>query len=577
MFVKRNVYATVSALIALGIAAISSAEEPNVGPITSAISKAVATQQTMLDLRVQVVDQNGKPVAKATVTPWALRCSQGHGMWAKDDKHAGAGPKEAITDETGMATVLYPRFRHFEERIRTLSVSLSVDHPEFAYTSDLHIDVPLETKEPYEIKLKPGVPLEIRPLLDGEPADLGNLFAFWSDGRSWSAGARPEKLADGTLRIPAMSPGTNSVLLAKLDGDRATHFSKIADVALKTSAPNTIEVFLTPSLVIKGVLSDNVPRPVLRGRIKLSTLSPKDGDSDRVEWFTWVPIQSDGTFAIDGWPEGERLQLIALCDGFIATSGKAPDVVKQPYDPKTDSFNRPQVFDPDPNQQIEVLMTPLVPCVVTALDGDDKPVAGVKVLASPNVGWWNNGSQIYCHPLVRGERLLRERDYHSSLDEQMPAPFQGLTDAKGSITLELPAGASRLAVWSEAYELPAFLGSRYLRVQLVEGHATDAILRLQPRGTEKLGEWDKLAGVVFGCSTREGRRICALPGVQKKMEEFQKRFREAKNQRDPILLSEAYATVADAFEGVGDQEEAANWRRKAADQAAKAMTSELPK
>src|SRR4029077_20156575 len=134
---------------------------------------------------------------------------------------------------------------------------------------------------------------------------------------------------------------------------------------------------------------------------------------------------------------------------------------------------------------------------------------------------------------------------------------------KGMLTLELPAGREGLSVSSEIYELPAFLGRRNVQVELTPGKTTETILRLQPRGTEKLGEWDKLAGVVFGCSTRDGRRICALPGVRKQMDEFAERFREAKNQQDPKLLSEAYAAVADAFRGVGDQEEAAKWRQKA--------------
>jgi hypothetical protein len=126
-------------------------------------------------------------------------------------------------------------------------------------------------------------------------------------------------------------------------------------------------------------------------------------------------------------------------------------------------------------------------------------------------------------------------------------------------------------------ELPVFLGNRDVRVQLIAGKTTEATLRLQPLGTETLGEWDKLAGVVFGCSTREGRRLCALPSVTKKMNEFAERFREAKNQHDPQLLSEAYNTVADAFEGVADREEAAKWRKKAADQAEKAKAEKKHK
>ena len=371
-----------------------------------------------------------------------------------------------------------------------------------------------------------------------------------------------------------MSPGENSILLVKLDGDRATHFSKITELTLTAGEQQKIDVPLIPSVRIEGVLSDAVPRPVRSGRIKTWTLPPNTNSGNRVEWISWAPIRPDGTFTIEGWPADERLQLIALCEGYIATSGKAPDVVANPRDPATDPFTRPQVFEPTDGERIDVAMTPLVRCVVSAIDEDNKPVAGVKVSSWPNVGWWNGGSQIYGHPLARGERLLRERDYQKAIDEEFPYPFEAETNGEGKVTLELPAGNEDLALESDVYELPVFLGRRTVDVKLVQGAVTESTLRLQPRGTEKLGEWDKLAGVVFGCSTREGRRICALPGVQKQMEEFARRFREAKNQRDPKLLSEAYAAVADAFTGVGDLEEAAQWRQKSADQAAKAKGAE---
>jgi hypothetical protein len=74
--------------------------------------------------------------------------------------------------------------------------------------------------------------------------------------------------------------------------------------------------------------------------------------------------------------------------------------------------------------------------------------------------------------------------------------------------------------------MPVFLGSHDMRIKLVNGETTETTLHLQPRGTENLGEGDRLAGVVFGCSTREGRRICALPGVHQKVEEFSARFRK---------------------------------------------------
>ena len=145
-----------------------------------------------------------------------------------------------------------------------------------------------------------------------------------------------------------------------------------------------------------------------------------------------------------------------------------------------------------------------------------RPIAGVKVTSWPNVGWWNSGSQVYCHPLVRGERLLRDRDYETAIDDALPQPFQAVTDAKGKATLNLPVGKEDLTVESNVYELPAILGHRWARVMLSSNEDTEVTLRLQPRGTEKLGDWDKLAGVVFGCSTREGRRICGAPGRPEK-------------------------------------------------------------
>jgi hypothetical protein len=564
---EPGIVAGVAVAIVLVWCGFGLAEEPNADLANAVITK-MKPQQRMLELPVRVVDLSGKPVANAKVIPWALRSSQGHGPWSKEDERAKVGPTDVLTDGAGNAAVPYPYYRDLEEGIRTIAVSLQVDHPQFAYTGDLHIDVPLETDGPQMIELAAGIPLEIHPLLDGKPADLEDLFAMWSDGRSWQSGAAPEKRADGVLCIPAMPPGANSVLLVKLDGDRATHFSRITDVQLTSGKPKQIDVELRPSVRIEGALSGNVPRPVRQGRVKLWSLAPMAQAWDRVSWFTWAAIKPDGTFTIDGWPADEPMQLIALCEGFIAINGRPPESVKNARDP--DPYNRPQMFDPDPGKHIEVAMRPLVSCVSTAVDEDDKPVAGVTVVSWPNVGWWHGGSQIYGYPLARSERLLRIRKYFDALEDAFPNPFEAQTDAEGKATLELPTGDLGLAVTSDVYELPVFLGRRDVRVTLSDGETAEVVLRLQPRGTERQGEWDKLAGVVFGCSTREGRRICALPGVQKKMDEFTRRFREAKNQRDPQLLAEAYTAVADAFVGVGDHVEAAKWRSKAAEQAAKA-------
>ena len=426
-------------------------------------------RQQMLELPIRVVDSRGKPVASARVSPWALRSSQGHGWWGNNDKTAGVGPEDVDTDAAGNATVHYPYYRNVQERIRTISVSLHVDHPEFAFLDHVHIDVPLESPGSYAVELADGATVEIRPLLDGKPADLEGIFALWSDGRSYQPRHAPEKLAGGVLRIPAMPAGSQSVLVVKLDAERATHFSRITDFQLTPGKSKNIDIPLQPSVPVRGVLSDNVPRPVREGRVKVETLAPAGAAQDRVSWCTWAAVHADTSFTINGWPADEPMQLIALCDGYIATSGITPAFVQNPFDPGRDPFNRPQVFQVGDNEPVEVAMTPLARCIVTAVDENDVPVAGVTVVSWPNVCWWNSGSQIYCELLVRGERLLRQRDYMSTIDDAYADPFEATTDAQGKATLQLPVGNQRLAVSSDLYELPVFLGRRNVEEKLPAG------------------------------------------------------------------------------------------------------------
>lgn len=115
--------------------------------------------QEMLELPVRVVDQHGVPVRDVRVTPWALRCSQGHGLWVDNDKGAGVSPQSVLTDRQGMATVRYPRFRNLHEETATLTVSINVDHPRFAFVGGVHIDVPLENAASHEVRLPPGIPV----------------------------------------------------------------------------------------------------------------------------------------------------------------------------------------------------------------------------------------------------------------------------------------------------------------------------------------------------------------------------------------------------------------------------------
>lgn len=311
-----------------------------------------------------------------------------------------------------------------------------------------------------------------------------------------------------------------------------------------------------------------MPRPVKNGRISAWTL-PNDRARKNVMWTTWSPVAEDGTFVIDAWPAGEDIQIISLCEGFIAESGDVPDVVKdRSHSP---SFQWPQVFSSASlSQPIVLRMTPTVNCIVETVDEQGAPLSGVKVGAWPNVCWWNSGSQIYCTWLSRSERYLSNRGSKENDSQQFAPPFETTTAALGRGELELPTITKYLYAGSDEYELPVVVGRREHKVELVPGRSTTVRLVLQPKGSEYLGDWDKLAGVLFGCSGDECRRLLEDPGFRSKMVKVGKQLDDATDSTDPALLQSVYAEIAAGFDELKDQEEAEKWRRKSAEQAAKA-------
>ncbi|QDV41482.1 hypothetical protein Enr13x_13210 [Stieleria neptunia] len=554
------------------------AEEPENDLTLSLLSDSSGpVMQSTESFQLRVVDDNDEPIAGARVTPWALRSSQGHGSWTSDgDDRSETAPISTLTDEAGIAIVKYPMLRDVNERTKTIGVSVWVDHPDYVLEGSIHLDLPhdLQTAEP--VVLKQGVDLFVRPMIDGEPVDPNSIVANWSDSRSWKNPGVMESVDSQTLKFPSLEIGAASVLLMCVHDDQITHSSRIVDVTLSADQRNEITVDLKPVVPIKGQLDPAVPRPIRNGRVVCWTLDPTV-DYERAGFHSWSPVSENGDFVIPVWPTGEAIQLAGICDGYIGMSGEAPPEVSDPRNP--DPYLRSQVIRPDQGDPVVLRMEPLLPCDITVVDEQEQPVEGVKVDSWPNIQWWNNGSQVYCDSLLRGEDMIRVRDrkrnYEAFLNEDYGLPFEIQTDQKGHATLMLPKGSQSLGIRDDRYELPAFLGRRYTKIKMVPGERSEITLTVQRKGTDHLGEWDKLAGVVFGCSTREGRRICALPEVREKMDEFAKTFREGKNQKDPKLLAEAFTIVADAFVKAGDLTESMKWRRKAAEQQSK-IAAEAP-
>lgn len=543
---------------------------------------------------VEVVDDGGQPIAGVTVTPWALRSSQGHGRWSdKGDAPSGMNPQASTTDQHGAAKVRYPFYNDAAEQTRTFSVSLSVLHPKFASDHSIHIDVPLTDGKPYRITMRRAASVAFIPQCETEAVSIEQFFLVSSDPSNSERYPSMVRHAD-RLEFKTLRPGPfRGMLVRRVDGE-AVEFSDPIELDLKPGPNDAITVAMHPAISIRGRLGDEVPRPVVAGRVSAITLN-REYPLPNFDWAQWAPVDKHGDFVLTGLPRSEALQVIALCDHFIASNGSDPNVksvtpersdplgglkamveigkhfAKPAYSPST----RPQVFAPDAPQPITIRMAPLVRCEVSVVDQDGKPLGNIFVGGNPNVFWWNWGSQIYGQLMSSAEALTEiavdDEPWYSDSDRGYDIPFFEHTDNNGVATIYLPPGNDFLFAYAheQDFQLPVLLGRRERRVNVVAGETLILKLQLEPTGSEKLGEYDKLAGVVFGCSTREGKQICALPEVREKMDEFARRLYEAENPRDPAVLAEAFTVVAEAFDRAGDLIEADKWRAKAEAEQAK--------
>lgn len=518
----------------------------------------IVGEQTTQTIAVQVTDPNDDPIEGAVVTPWALRYSQGHGHWLSNGKDASeTKPEAARTDKHGIANISYPFYRDVAEKSRTLQVSVHVRHESFCLADAIHMDVPSD--DVFEIEMQPAASILIRPLIEPDnDFAMDQIQVLRSDIGSWENSFRREIQGD-RVRVDNLFPGECDFLLVRLVDGEPTHFSEIFEVELTPGANTPLDVPLHSATAVSGKLADNVPRPVVDGRVLAMTVPPKSA-RERVTWSSWVPVNAEGTFLIEGWPRDQSIQIIGLTENHRVRSPEAAQTLNSRH-------GHPHIFDPPLDTPIILELESLHPCRVQVKSLDDKPLRDVKVTAYPNVSWTNWGSQVYGTRLTRSAEFFDTPDLLAYFQNQQnqpryPSTFTDQTDEDGIARIKLPVGTWELYVDDDRYEVPIVLGRRNFKMEVPNDSENSIVMRLVPKGTDLLGDYDKLAGIVFGCSTRDGERICALPEVREKMDEFVRRIQEAKDPQDPKILSEAFMVVSDAFLKGGDQEEAAKWRRK---------------
>ncbi len=430
--------------------------------------------QLAKSFQVQVTDSDENPIVGATVTPWALRSSQGHTRWRVADDPAEMPPEPATTGDDGVATIRYPFYRDVDERTRTIGVSVYLSHPDFTIDDVVHIDVPLRGDGPHKIEMEPAASITLIPQSNSADFHIDQIYVVSSDPSDYPGHLLQR--GSGKILLKSLYPAPIRAMLVRLVDEQAVEFSDPIELTLQPGLNDSVTVAMHPAVSIRGRLGDEVPRPVVAGRV-CAIASPRKDPLPNFDWTQWAPVDENGDFVIAGIPRSETMQVIALCEHFIARNGTEPnakpasaepdplgglramfEVSKELAKPAEKPSTRPQVFGPDAEQPITIGMAPLVRCEISVVDPDGKPLRDIFVGAFPNVLWWNDwGSQIYGDQLMRSTEWLTgtaiEEAWDSDSVRGYDMPFFDHSDENGAATLYLPPGNQTLFAEAKDEEL----------------------------------------------------------------------------------------------------------------------------
>ncbi|MBX7167541.1 MAG: hypothetical protein K1X74_14520 [Pirellulales bacterium] len=471
--------------------------EPEASPPASdpaADAGQVNAGTPLLEKRIRVVNAQGKPIAGAQVDTWAAHSVLGHSLWRGSDNQPK--PELAVTDANGQATLRYPALMFAAEKVRPERLTCSITHPDYAGTSHTDVDV-RDAGQPNAVQtitLERGAQLVVMP--DAGDRVVDRQYLYLLDSAPALDYRQPLKYdSDGRLLPPRVPAGTLLLRLAYLPDDGPALFSPVQQIDLANDERREIRLTLEPCARVTGRLDDSVPRPVREGRINAATVHRVASNFwQAIDWRAVATIDGDGNFMLEGLPRGDLLQVIAVCDGYIARSGTMPERGVVEPDRASSGLLRPQAFPLAAEANaITVAMTPTATCRIQVQGPEGQPLAGAECIFSPNVHWWDGGSQIYCDNRVSSRDILRDasrRGIDAWINPRAAAAYRGLSDAAGVAEVRnLPAGEEALMIVHSNFELPIGPGAyRAQRVNLTSGATTETSVRLQSKGHEFLGD-----------------------------------------------------------------------------------------
>ena len=434
---------------------------------------------------VRIVDESGKPVVGATIVPSYITTKHANYPWHVK----GIGGSELpilTTDANGKVAIQIPRFAVPDEKIVPLKLICSVKHPDFAETSFNEVTVTDDVLEDVAtIVAKRGAQVDVAAFVGDQLLPMDRVYALLS---TKSPADREDMKVNtkGWLQLPRLPAGEECMRMAYFPEDGPARFSEVRHLQLFDGDRFELRFEMKPSVSVNGRLDEGVPRPIKNGRV-VAVVGEMTAGRYFLEWHAWAKVKEDGSFKLEGLPQGE-LEVIALCDGYIAESGARPDANRNDEELNPDLL-RPQVFTiataMDP---ITLKMTRTSDCQIHVLGPDARPVNGAKCSFSPGVSWWHGGGGGYCFPLHSTIESLTDPKgmIERCRSDQL---FTAETNADGkAVVKNLPSGALQFTIDHDDLELPMGEWDRYRYIDLTPGEQSDVTVRMQRKGKQFLGE-----------------------------------------------------------------------------------------
>jgi hypothetical protein len=452
-------------------------------------------------IRVKVLDPDGNPVEGAEVRPTGLRSRVepgAHCRWVEKFH----GPVQRVkTNAQGIAELSYPKF--VTEKLETGQVTWLVDHEDHVlFYEDRSVDDELA-----QIKLKDGYRIATTAV-NAETKAVIRTELYASVAGAWNSEWQVRK--GGVLTSRVFDRTQAAMRVVHLPKDGTALFSDLIRVNPDEGQRRVFlrDVNLKQGTAVRGMLDKTVPRPVKNGYVNVEIVVPGlphadseswDGLGEAWEWSASTKVEADGSFRFDSLPTGDVAQMVAVCNGWVSKLPDDPDLKEKfPALVKrapTPGIRWPQLFKLSGRVISPVLrMEQTATCEVTVLDPTGKPLPDAMVVAWPNQIFFASGAGILGKNIGSAFLLRKVRegaDVEQIFSERDSASiYFRKTNTRGIALLKnLPwPDSDGVAVTHDRFEQPIDgLNRRAQTVTLKPGEMTRLTIKLQPKGTETIG------------------------------------------------------------------------------------------